>query len=251
LKALYGVTVNSLSSVQLAIENRLGKDSCKLIAKGKKYSSKKVLLIPNVNSLRSNLKYLEAWNGVAIVFDSPINLYGIKRLKWLDVKRNEDVLSYKFQFIEPAYEKLFAAYEAKEKAPPIKLKKLDILRALVVQKSDTPFLEKFSNFLYFCTSHLNREMCKKLLIEYFNNQLTVDQLKNNWSKILRPDQVDYYQKEFLDWLKSSDGDRLKKAWLSVEDKDCTKAVKKHDVNLQDLRFIQRTAKNVKEKVREI
>jgi len=249
LKELFGSAINSLSSVQYAIDSKLGEKTAVLYKpREKEYSGKKVLLIPNTNVLRANLKTLEKFNGVAIVFDSALNLHSIAKLKWLDVKRNPDVLSYKFDFIEPRYNQVFEAYESKQKRA-LKIKKLDILKSLVVSRSDTHFLERGSNFLYFCTSHINREFVKKYLLDYFNDKLTIDKLEKHWKELLRPDQVEYYQREYLSWLKSADGIRLKNAWLSIkETADIIKAAKKFDVDVQDLRYIQRTAKTQRELV---
>jgi len=249
MKELFGSAMASLSSVQYAIESKLGEKTAILYKpREKEYSSKKVLLIPNINVLRANLKTLEKFNGVAIVFDSPINLHSIEKLKWLDVKRNPDVLSYKFEFIDPKYNLVFDAYTSKQKKV-LKIRKLDILRSLVSSRSDTHFLERGSNFLYFCTSHVNREYIKKLLLEYFNDKLAIDKLEQRWKELLRPDQVDYYQREYLSWLKSADGIRLKNAWASIkETADILKAAKKFDVEIQDLRYLQRTAKTQRELV---
>ena len=248
MKALFGSAVNSLSSVQYAIEKKLGEKTTSLLVKGKKYSNKKILLIPNVNALRSNIKALEKWNGVAIVFDSPTNLCSIEKLQWLDVKRQHDILSYRFSFIEPNYDRVFTAYEEKIKKP-IKLKKTDILRSLIINKSDTPFLEKWNNFLYFCTSHTNREYCKKLLIDYFNNSLTIEKFNQFLSARLRADQVEYYKKEILNWLKSEEGLQLKNAWVNLKKDDAIKVAKKYNVNIQDLRYITRVIKLHKEIVK--
>jgi hypothetical protein len=242
MRALFGVTVNSLSSVQAAIESKLGEKSAILYKnKDKGYSTKKILLFPNVNSLRANLEKLKDWNGIGVVFDSPINLYNINKLRWLDVKRNSDVLSYKFDLIKPDYQKLFDAYESKEKSS-VKVKKKDVLKALIVNRSDTPFLEKVSNFLYFCTSHVNREQCKKLILDYFEGSLTVEKLKNELRLHLKKDQVEYYLKDFLEFLKSERGLAIKAAWRSLSDKiDEAKAAKRNNVDIKDLRYIKRIA----------
>lgn len=249
MRQLFGIAINSLSYAQKAIESKLGEKSAVLYEPKKKYSNKKVLLLPNVNALRANLKKLEAWDGIAVVFDSPTNLHSISKLEWLDVKRNPDVLSYKFEFIEPNFTRLFEAYESKERKV-VKLKKPDILRALITSRNDTHFLERWHNFLYFCTSHVNREYCKKSLLVYLNDKITLDKLRTELSSLIRPDQVDYYQRELLSWLKSEDGQRLKKAWQLLGDsKEAQKIAKKSNVELADLRYLQRTVRAHKELVK--
>ena len=249
MKALFGSAVNSLSSVQSALDEKLGEKTAILYKNREKgYSTKKVLLFPNVNSLRSGVKKLQDWNGVAIVFDSPTNLYSIPKLQWLDVKRNTDALSYKFQFIEPNYDKVVEAFQSKGEQQVL-IHKNSILRSLVILRSETPFLESLHNFLYFCTSHSNREMCKKYLLDYFNNTLTLEKLKTEWKGLLRTDRVDSYFVKFFDYLKSEEGIRLKNAWLGLSPKtDAAKVSKKYEVHLKDIRYLQRAAKLFKENI---
>ncbi len=239
MKALFGLAVNSLSSAQKAIESKLGPKTVRLLlsSRDKLPTTKKVLLIPNTNTLRSNIKRLNEWDGVAVVFDSPINLYEVEKLEWLDVKSNGDVLSYKFGFIEPKYSKLFAAYD-NTKHVRIKMKKQEILQSLVLSRSETEFLETWNNFLYFCTNHSNREQCKKLLLDFFSEKLSLDKLKQSLTAMLRPDQVDYYKNKIIDWLKTSQGVALKEAWLALgPDVDVIKSAKNNAVELKDLKYI--------------
>ncbi|MDE1905101.1 MAG: hypothetical protein KGH75_01440 [Rhodospirillales bacterium] len=244
-KAVFGACVTSLSSAQFAIDKELGEKTAVLFDSKNTFSNKKILLVPNVNALRANSKMLSKFKGTLIVFDSPLNLHSIKNLHWLDVKRNVDSLSYKFDFVPAKYSELFDKYKSKE-SKPIKIRKLDVLQSLVNSRSDTFFLERWNNFVYFCTSHANREIIKVLLIEYFDGKLSLSALNTKWAEHLRSDQVENYRKEFVGWLKSADGAKLLQGWKQFrEGQEYAKVCKKLEIELPDMKYLVKLAKTVK------
>jgi hypothetical protein len=245
LKALFSVCSNSLSRVQYSIESKLGKDSTRLVTDSwKKVKTSKILLIPGVNLLKVHAKPLAEWKGVAIVFDGPINLYGIKNLQWLDVKRGDNTISYHFEFIEPNYQRVFDAWNNKEANFSVKFRKNDILSTLVIERSETELKRKLHNFLYFCTNHTNRSTAKKHVMNYLNSKVDLAKTAISLRSNLRPDSTDYYLKDLLEFLKSDSAISLKKAYKNVKSsEDILRISTKQKVDVRDMRYIYKTLKS--------
>lgn len=155
----------------------------------KAHTKKDVLLFPNVSILKGKRRFLDKFDGVGIVFDSPTNLYGIKNLKFLDVQAKPETLSYRFALQDPDFSVVDNAFDRTSK---VKWRNVKILDTLVVERTKTEKTTIINNYLYFCTNHTNRITSMKAICEYLLGIITKAELLE-----IIPSGIDFYYKKML------------------------------------------------------
>ena len=182
---------------------------------------------------------------MAIVFDSPPNLYGIKALQYLDIRRNTDHLSYRFEFQKIDYNSIFSTLKKREKTK-LKYKHSDILANLITDRTDTKFLKLMHDFLYFCTSHVTREFAKIEVINALYEKRDLTDLSKHLKLSCKDENDEKYLKLLIDYLKSDEGKNfaktlrlIKKQKLANDKSFC----EKQGVPLADLKFVKNVIKS--------
>jgi hypothetical protein len=255
VREAFGVCVNSLSSVQHYLSTQLGEQHVAVLRQEWKpsHSRAKVILLTGVNTLKNKaLKAkLDKHKGVALIFDSPTSLYNIPKLKWLDVKRGENSLSYKFEFVPLDYASVFSALNAKTERT-LKIKSYDILASLVLERSETIFLKTLHDYMYFCTSHRTRDISKLAICQCIVNKTPIKDLYATLKLQCMNDTDISYLKTLTDLLETKYGKRLQlviRTTVNKKKNDYKSLCTKHNVQVQDARWAIKTLRLHRENIK--
>ncbi len=222
---LFGCSVSSISTVYLALKEKY---SVNIVDDRwlKKHTASDILLFPSLSVLKRFRRFLKKFKGVGIVFDGPANLYGVKNLRFLDIEKKPDSLSYKFSLKKPNYALIDKAF----KKPPKKIKwdKTKFLDLIVGERNQTPLLTAIASYTYFCTNHENRIESQKTIAEYLVGKIKKDQLLKQL-----PQTIPFYRKKMLKEFTSA---YVKACRLAAKGGDPIKIAKDHKLEVADVKW---------------
>lgn len=211
--ALFGFSDTSIHDVSEALRTSKLTKGYDIALIDEDYDEADILLVPNVSRLISTLPLLDDFDGVVLVFDSPVRLDGIQGMDILDITEKKNSFTYTFKRLDfpDMLTKVSDAFDD-PKHMDFSIRTANVLPVLL-NTTSASILQKISTFFYSIKEQQHRDQVKDIFIDWFFSpeKITVDRLRTRWLKIM-PDTKVASIDRLLDGLPL---DRLKTVVLRV------------------------------------